>query len=88
MALRSRPALVVSTELPPAPAAVEHAPAKVSRATSPGRAGKSQVAFFVDPVTKRQVETLQFQQRRKLQDLMGEALDLLFQKYGMTRTGG
>ena len=64
-------------------------PAAPRRAkTTPGREGKSQVAFFVDQATKRQLETICFQERRRLQAVMEEALDLLFQARGLTRTGG
>lgn len=61
--------------------------AKPRAKTTPGREGKSQVAFFVDPATKRQLETICFQERRRLQAVMEEALDLLFRSRGMTRTG-
>ncbi len=86
MALRSQ--LKVDTTVVPLDR-VEGQGAQPKKAkTTPGRAGKSQVAFFVDPATKRQLETICFQERRRLQAVMEEALDLLFRTRGMTRTGG
>lgn len=52
----------------------------------PSRRDKAQVAFFVDQTTKRQLETIAFNERRKLQSLMLEACNMLFQSRGMTRT--
>lgn len=88
MALRSQ--LKIDTTVVPLakPAdVVEGQEAKPRAKTTPGRAGKSQVAFFVDPAAKRQLETICFQERRRLQAVMEEALDLLFRSRGMTRTG-
>jgi hypothetical protein len=52
----------------------------------PSRRDRTQVAFFVDPVTKRQLETIAFNERRRLSSLMLEATDMLFQSRSMTRT--
>jgi hypothetical protein len=71
-----------------APAPTPSPPATVQTTSTPAksRQGKSQVAFFVDQTTKRQLETIAFNERRKLQALMVEACNMLFQSRGMTRT--
>jgi hypothetical protein len=57
---------------------------------APSRHGRAQVVCFVDRATKRQLDTLAFEQERTLQSLCLEALDLLFQAHGRPRiaTGG
>jgi hypothetical protein len=84
MAMRARKAL--NTAPVPSPAAAE--PAKPQRQTSyvaPSRTGRQQVVCFVDRRTKRQLDTMAFEQGRTLQALQLEALDLLFQAHKLPR---
>lgn len=84
MALRAK-----LNTIPTATAPTPSPPVRESQATSappPSRRDKAQVAFFVDQTTKRQLETIAFNERRKLQSLMMEAVNMLFQSRGMTRT--
>jgi hypothetical protein len=53
---------------------------------APSRHGRAQVVCFVDRATKRQLDTLAFEQERTLQSLCLEAIDLLFQAHGRPRT--
>lgn len=55
------------------------------RRRPPSREGKVQLAFFVDDWTKRQLETIAFEERAKYQNLLEEALDMLFQSRGKAR---
>ncbi|WP_370751328.1 ribbon-helix-helix domain-containing protein [Teichococcus oryzae] len=82
MALRGRPKL---NALPrsAAAAAEEVAPGKAP--VAPSRQGKRQVAFFVDATTKRQLDRLGLDEGKRLQHLMTEALNLLFQSRGLAR---
>ena len=78
-----RPAI----NLPPEPAPVA---APVSVPASPARRpaarqGKIQVAFFLDRDAKRQLDLLALDEGKRLQRLMLEALDLLFQSRGKGR---
>ena len=87
MALRARPKL---NALPrPAGEAtdlqVEPAPLPTKAPVSPSRRGKRQVAFFVDVETKRQLDRLALEEGRRLQHVMTEAVNLLFQSRGMAR---
>lgn len=66
----------------PLPAEEVHPKSKPTKS----REGKAQVAFFVGQTTKRQLETIAFNERRKIQALMEEAVNMLFQSRGMTRT--
>jgi hypothetical protein len=43
------------------------------------------VVCFVDRATKRQLDTMAFEQERTLQSLALEAFDLLFQAHGKPR---
>ena len=52
---------------------------------APSRHGRAQVVCFVDRATKRQLDTLAFEQERTLQSLCLEAFDLLFQAHGRPR---
>jgi hypothetical protein len=52
----------------------------------PSRRDRTQIAFFVDPITKRSLETICFNERRTLVSVMLEATDMLFQSRSMTRT--
>jgi hypothetical protein len=84
MAMRARKALNdgVSPAPTPAPAA---APSKPRSYVAPSRTGRAQVVCFVDRRTKRQLDTMAFEQERSLQSLTLEALDLLFQAHKLPR---
>src|SRR3954451_22572888 len=94
MALRSarRPLNEAPSPVPaPTPSQVApspEAPAPAARQqgyVAPSRLGRAQVVCFVDRATKRQLDTLAFEQERTLQSLCLEALDLLFQAHGRPR---
>lgn len=87
MALRSRPKLNPLPRLTPPvqPAEVQAPPEVTKTPVPPSRQGKRQVAFFVDPETKRQLDRLGLDEGRRLQHLMTEAVNLLFQSRGMAR---
>jgi hypothetical protein len=93
MALRSaRRPLNEAPATTPAPVAALAAPPPLAAATvrkrgyvAPSRHGRAQVVCFVDRATKRQLDTLAFEQERTLQSLCLEAFDLLFQAHGRAR---
>jgi hypothetical protein len=90
MALRSnrRPLNEVPGPVPaPAAAAPPSAPAAARPPgyVAPSRHGRAQVVCYVDRATKRQLDTLAFEQERTLQSLCLEAFDLLFQAHGRPR---
>lgn len=84
MALRSRPRLN-ALRRPAAEAAPQDDGAPAKATTPPSRREKSQVAFFVDKETKRQLGRLGLDEGRSLQSLMLEATNLLFRSRGMAR---
>lgn len=49
---------------------------------SPGRAGKKTVAAHFDPAVSRQLKLLGVERDRTTQDLLREAINDLFSKYG------
>jgi hypothetical protein len=71
--------------VPALPAPLEPAPVRQRGYVAPSRHGRAQVVCFVDRATKRQLDTLAFEQERTLQSLCLEALDLLFQAHGRPR---
>ncbi|WP_367614579.1 ribbon-helix-helix domain-containing protein [Teichococcus coralli] len=68
-----------------APGTVAEPPVPQKAPVPPSRQGKRQVAFFVDAETKRQLDRLGLDEGRRLQHLMTEAVNLLFQSRGMAR---
>lgn len=82
MALRTRPKL---NSLPRRPTGEDQPEAVAKSAVPASRLGKKQVAFFVDGDTKRQLDRLAFDEEKSLQQVMNEALNLLFQSRGMAR---
>jgi hypothetical protein len=50
------------------------------------RIGRHAVSVYVDAATKRQLETICFNERAKQNHVMLEALDMLFSSRQMTRT--
>jgi hypothetical protein len=77
----SAPAAAATAESPPP----SQAPAKPRGYVAPSRVNRHQVVAFVDRATKRQLDTLAFEQERTLQSLCLEAFDLLFQAHGRPR---
>ena len=76
----------IPSQAAPSPAAPAPAPAARPQGyVAPSRLGRAQVVCFVDRATKRQLDTLAFEQERTLQSLCLEALDLLFQAHGRPR---
>jgi hypothetical protein len=63
----------------PTGAAAEAAP-RMGKARS--RQGAVQIAAFFPEEVRTQLKVLAAEQRRDIQDLMGEALNLIFVKYG------
>ena len=65
-----------------APISATTAPmATVSRLT-PGRIGKKTVAAHFDPAVSKQLKQIGLEHDRSTQDLLREAINDLFQKYG------
>lgn len=90
MALRSsRRPLNEAPGLVPAPAPASPPPTstteKLRGYVAPSRNNRAQVVCYADRATKRQLDTLAFEQERTLQSLCLEAFDLLFQAYGRPR---
>jgi hypothetical protein len=54
-------------------------------ARSHGRVGKKAIAGFFDPAVSRQLRILGVQLDRTVQELLAEALNDLFGKYGLSR---
>ena len=52
---------------------------------SHGRVGKKAIAGFFDPAVSRQLRILGVQLDRTVQELLAEALNDLFGKYGLSR---
>ena len=50
-----------------------------------GRTGKKAIAGFFDPGVSRQLRSIGVQHDRTVQQLLAEALNDLFQKYGVSR---
>lgn len=89
MALRSnrRPLNEAPSPVPAAAPAVPREPAgaKSRGYVAPSRQDRAQVVCYVDRASKRQLDTLAFEQERSLQSLCLEAFDLLFQAHGRPR---
>ncbi|MCA8927028.1 MAG: hypothetical protein KDC18_03100 [Alphaproteobacteria bacterium] len=57
-------------------------------APPPSRQGKKTIAGHFDPAVSRQLRALGLEQDRTVQDLMSEALNGLFEKYGKPPIAG
>ena len=64
----------------PDPPASPAAPARVQR--SPSRVGAVQIAAFFPEDVRSQLKVVAAEQRRDVQDLLAEGLNLIFAKYG------
>ncbi len=61
----------------------DSAPEAIGRAGKPpSRQGAVQVAAFFPPEVRMQLKVLAAEQQRDVQDLLAEALNLVFAKYG------
>jgi hypothetical protein len=49
---------------------------------APSRQGKKAIAAYYDPAVRKQLALLAVQEERTQADLLAEALNLLFEKYG------
>jgi hypothetical protein len=68
------------------PIAAEHNPSGRSQdARPPSRVGKKAIAGFFDEAVSKQLRRLGLDQDKSVQDLLGEALNDLFEKYGLSR---
>ena len=65
-----------SAETPVAPRAEAAAP------VAPSRQGKKAIAAYFDPAVRKQLAMLAVQEERTQADLLAEAINLLFEKYG------
>jgi hypothetical protein len=69
-----------------APAAGPDAPARerveAAIAVPPSRQGKKAIAAYFDPAVRKQLALLAVQEERTQADLLAEAINLLFEKYG------
>lgn len=60
---------------------VEEAPTATSY-TAPSRRGKKAVTGYFDPTVRQQLAVLAAEEQRSQNDLLAEALNLLFETYG------
>ena len=65
--------------------AVSPAPRLVSPSVSHSREGKKAIAGFFDPAVSRQLKQIGLEKDMNVQDLLREALNDLFEKYGRSR---
>ena len=81
--LDKRNAPVTTTDTPtPVPGATPRPQAKLNN--QPGsRSGKKAISGFYEPEVARQLKVLAAANDRTVQGLLGEALNLLFEKYGL-----
>ena len=69
-----------STQQEPLP---EKSPEPMATKGSGSRVGKKLIAGHFDPAVHRQLKQLSVNESMSIQDLLGEALDDLFQKHGV-----
>jgi hypothetical protein len=75
----SRPARPGPAEMPTA------APrAEAATPVAPSRQGKKAIAAYFDPAVRKQLAMLAVQEERTQADLLAEAINLLFEKYGQS----
>ena len=70
---------VTSRTVPKATPLQESAPVTV---VAPSRRGKKAIAAYYDPAVRKQLALLAVQEERTQADLLAEALNMLFEKYG------
>ena len=69
---------------PPAPKSVATSTASVPKG-QPNRQGKKAVAGYFDPVVSKQLKQIGLERDKSLQDLLAEAFNDLFEKYGKSK---
>jgi hypothetical protein len=73
----------VSAVSPPAgPEAPRKERVEAATAVPPSRQGKKAIAAYFDPAVRKQLALLAVQEERTQADLLAEAINLLFDKYG------
>jgi hypothetical protein len=75
-----KPAAVPAPVSSPSPAAQASAPA--GRTVQRSRIGKVSIGIWVDPAVRKQLAQLALDTDKDQSDLMAEALNLLFERYG------
>ena len=66
----------------PAPAPPAASASKITSTRPPSRQGAVQIAAFFPEDVRAQLKVVAAEQRRDVQDLLAEALNLIFVKYG------
>lgn len=66
----------------PTPANKEEAPKRLPIARQKGREGKVSITQWVDPVVRKQIAQLSLDTDKDQYELVNEALNLLFERYG------
>jgi hypothetical protein len=69
----------------PSVVAGHKSPARSQGTRPPSREGKKAIAGFFDDAVSKQLRRLGVDQDKSVQDLLGEALNDLFEKYGLSR---
>lgn len=64
------------------PAIDAEAPRRATSVRQKGREGKVSITQWVDPIVRKQVAQIALDQDRDQYELINEALNLLFEKYG------
>ncbi|MFL5279837.1 MAG: ribbon-helix-helix domain-containing protein [Rhodopila sp.] len=83
--LKEEHAVIRPTELAPPrvpPATDAEAPGRVTAIRQKGREGKVSITQWVDPLVRKQVAQIALDQDKDQYELINEALNLLFEKYG------
>jgi hypothetical protein len=57
---------------------------ETANAVPPSRQGKKAIAAYFDPAVRKQLALLAVQEERTQADLLAEAINLLFEKYGQS----
>ena len=73
-----------ATPEPPALKSAATATANVPKG-QPNRQGKKAVAGYFDPAVSKQLKLIGLEQDKNLQDLLAEAFNDLFEKYGKSK---
>jgi hypothetical protein len=84
-AVKDEHAVVRPTEVipPSAPSAIDdEEPRKVVAPRQKGREGKVSITQWVDPVVRKQIAQIALDEDKDQYELVNEALNLLFEKYG------
>ena len=59
----------------------DHKPSDATRYTAPSRRGKKAVTGYYDPAVRQQLAVLAAEEGRSQNDLLAEALNMLFERY-------